>query len=131
MTWWNKYVGTKFKDKGRSPDGVDCWGLVCLIYKNEFGIDLPHYTECYESTNDKEILSELIANESDSKWVAVKNPKEGDVLVLKIDGMPFHVGIFIHDGAFIHCERGANTSIAKLNGFRWRGKIKGIYRWSN
>lgn len=127
--WWNKYVGTKFAEKGRSAEGVDCWGLVCLIYKNELGIDLPHYLECYNSTNDTQLLAKLIDDESKAKWVEQTTPKEFDVLVLKVDGLPFHVGIYTHDRKFIHCEKGFNTVVSKLDSMRWVGKMTGVFRW--
>lgn len=127
--WWNSYIGTKFKDKGRGADGVDCWGLVCLIYRNELGIELPSYTECYENTDDKNTLTDLIANEQKSKWAEVVNMRSFDVLVLKIDGLPYHIGIYTHDNKFVHCERGFNTVVAKLDSFRWQRRLMGAFRW--
>lgn len=129
MTWYNKYIGVPFAEKGRDLQGVDCWGLVCVIYEKEFGIKLPTYVECYNSTDDREILSRLIADESASHWVEQKKPKEFDVLVLNVDGLPFHVGIYTYDRKFIHCEKGFNTVHSKLDSFRWRNRLAGVYRW--
>lgn len=127
--WWNEYIGVKFKVKGRDKDGVDCWGLVRLVYAEQFNIELPDYLECYDSVDDKKALSELMGNEKNNGWVEQKEPKEGDTLLLRMDGVPFHVGIYTKDGMFIHCERGANTNHAKMNSFRWRNSVAGIYRW--
>ena len=40
-TWWNKYVGIPYAPGMSSRDGCDCWGLVRLVYREEFGTLLP------------------------------------------------------------------------------------------
>jgi len=40
-----KYLSIPFVDGGRPPDpGLDCWGLVMLVYKDLKHVDLPPYT---------------------------------------------------------------------------------------
>ena len=131
--WWNEYVGMKFGEKGRTHGCVDCWGLAYVVYKEQLKIELPTYIEYYNSTNDKKVLSDLFRKEeaSTTKWVEVQTPEAFDLLVLKVDGMPYHVGIYTHERRFLHCEKGFNTSIAKLDSFRWRKNLVGVFRWAN
>lgn len=119
----------KFAEKGRSVEGVDCWGLVKLVYENERGIDVPSYVDDYETTNDRQKISDIISSESAEKWEMVKEPREYDVVILDMRGIPMHVGIVTKPGHMIHCARGINTVHENFTTARWRHKIKGFARW--
>ena len=49
---WNDYVGVPYKLHGRDEDGLDCWGLVRLIYKEQKDIDLPSLSEEYFTADE-------------------------------------------------------------------------------
>ncbi len=126
--WWNEYIKTPFKEKGRGHDGCDCWGLVKLIYKEQLGIELPGYEEVYETTNDREILAATIKNERDSRWMHPDKPQPFDVIILNMAGMPMHVGIVTHKGHMIHCAKDVGTAHEKFNQLRWKNKVIGFAR---
>ena len=54
----NKYVGLRYLAGGRDVDGevsgVDCWGLVRLVYEREFGINLPGHDGVNRDTTSDE-----------------------------------------------------------------------------
>lgn len=128
--WWNKYLDFKFEDKGRNPKSGDCWGLLLQIYKNELDITVPDYTEFYQNTMDRQALADLIKQEKKT-WVEVKEPKEFDVVIINMRGVPMHIGVVTRNGFMIHCSRGVNTSHEKYNGIKWRNKIVGFERHSS
>lgn len=125
--WWNNYLDIRFKEKGRTAMGCDCWGLVRLIYQEQCSIPLPSYDDDYIATNNHEILSVLIDSES-RKWNQVEKPHEFDVVVLRLKGVPFHVGVVTRGGFMLHCSQGINTSHERLDSMRWKNRIIGYYR---
>ena len=127
--WWNKYVKIPFVEKGRSEEGVDCWGLVQLIYRNELGIELPSYLECYETTNDRDELAAVISDERACKWESPEEPKEFDVVILRMRGVPMHVGVVTKRGYMIHCARGIGTSLERPDSMRWNNNVMGFARY--
>lgn len=127
--WWNKYVKIPFGEKGRSEDNVDCWGLVQLIYRKELGIELPSYLECYETTNDRDKLATVISSERACKWQEPEEPKEFDVIILRMRGVPMHVGVVTKSGSMIHCARGIGTALERYDSMRWKNNVMGFARY--
>ena len=127
--WWNRYIGLPFAERGRDSNGVDCWGLVRLIYEHERGIILPSYSECYQSTNDREELSRIVDSERQQNWQETNQPQELDVIILNMRGVPMHVGLVTKPGFMIHSARGINTVHESYTGLRWRDKVIGFSRW--
>lgn len=127
--WVGHYIGLSFKEHGRNRLGVDCWGLVRLIYAERFSVALPSYVYAYPNTTSPEILGELVGKES-QKWkvVALGEERLGDVIVLRIHGHPMHVGIVIGDQQMLHIQTGINASIENYQNMRWKNRIVGFYR---
>lgn len=122
--WANKYIGIPYKDGGRDIDGLDCWGLVRLVYKNEYGIDLPSFNNEYVIT-DRERVNELF-NQYREGWLVEDKPKEGDVVLLRLLGEESHVGVLINDKQFLHVNYKTPAAIENLESVRWRNRIVGF-----
>ena len=129
--WWNKYLGDNFEIKGRGPDKFDCWGLVKYVYERDHPqkLILPGYDELYQNTNERENISNIIFSEKKKHWREISEPQEFDVVLLRMRGVPMHVGIVTGNGLMLHCSRGVGTSHEKYNGIRWRNKVLGFYRY--
>lgn len=128
MDWVQKYIGVEFEPCGRGPR-FDCWGLVWKVLTDEFGYDVPSYDDEYEKILDRAV-PRLFAEEA-KKWEQVSQPEPGDIVVLRIKGYPWHVGIVIEPGKMLHIPQNINACIEKYNGPLWKKRIEGFYRYRN
>lgn len=130
MYWPKKYMRMRFKDKGRDVSGVDCWGLVCLVFKNELGITLPDYGET--SVDDlRRVSAEMERNSNDENWLEVETPKEFDVAIMRFYGhrTTGHVGLITPDGKLLHIESETNVSLVPLSHPMVKNRLKGFRRF--
>jgi cell wall-associated NlpC family hydrolase len=124
------YIGLPYADRGRDArTGLDCWGLVRLFYAEQFGLDLPSHTERYLSCTAREQTAALVAHETARAWYAVAAPHYGDVVALTVYGRPFHVGVVLNDGLFLHTLRPSQGAVIEsLRAPVWAPRIDGYYR---
>lgn len=129
---FNKYIGILYRDKGRDFKGCDCWGLVRLIYQNEFDIVLPSYADNYLDSEEAVEISDLI-NREKLHWKAVPLGQErvGDVVVLRLLGYPMHVGIVIGKNRMLHIMKGINSVVEDYTRVAWKNRVTGIFRHVN
>lgn len=127
--WSNKYIGIPFKDGGRDSNGLDCWGLVRLIYKDEYNISLPSFNTHYSTVDDTERLEELISQYKEG-WIEANSPDEGCVVLFKTMGSITHVGVLINKNQFLHINEGTNVTIESLDSTRWNKRVIGYYKYN-
>jgi sulfur carrier protein ThiS len=125
---FEKYIGIPFKEKGRDSSGLDCWGLVRLIYKQEYSINLPSFVEDYELSDDARI-GELFAQYKEG-WETSAKPEAGCVVVFRMFGTESHVGIVVDNSHFIHVREGRDSVIESLESGKWFKRIIGFYNYS-
>lgn len=122
------YMGIPFLVGGRGEEGVDCWGLVRLVYRDALGIQL----DAYEDTDgkEKEVTAEKIRLE-EVGWLDVprQDTRVGDLVILIIKGFPWHVGVLVEPDRFVHADpiRGGVVK-ERLNAVHWRSRICGFRR---
>lgn len=129
--WAADYIGLPFREKGRDRDGVDCWGLVRLVLAEQFGLKVPSYSEDYDEARPGPALADLIEREARA-WVKVLGGSEraGDVVVLRVNGRPFHVGMVLARPWMMHVEAGLGAVRERYDGRAWGRRVLGFYRWA-
>ena len=123
---YNKYIGLPYKDNGRDENGIDCWGLARLFYKQELNIDLPSYEDIYTTSYDPAV-SEAI-NKYKDNWELTKSAKSGDLCLFNIYGEPAHVGVYVGSRKFLHAREGKDSVIESLDSPQWSKRFQGFYR---
>ncbi|MDX1539978.1 MAG: NlpC/P60 family protein [Geminicoccaceae bacterium] len=124
-----------FKEHGRGWDGLDCWGLVWLGYREVLGIDLPSYAEEYDTTRGRledgspnRKLSDLIVGKRDLSWVRVYDLQPMNVALFRYASAPLHVGLVIDARDMVHVERGAEVAVEPHAGPAWGPRLLGYWR---
>lgn len=124
-----KYIGIPYKHLGRGMDGLDCLGLIIIVYKEILGVklfDVNDYDEKW-SWQGKNLFEDNYCKE----WERVLMPKIWDMVLIKNGkGIVNHAGIVISNGRFIHCIK-AGVVISKLADNAWKGRIAGYFRYKN
>ena len=129
--WACNYIGLPYKPHGRSRSGTDCWGFICMVLEEQFGISIPLYEGVsYETENDRGHIAAYMTEQRDLHWKRI-DPDEarpGDVILFRMLGVPIHVGVLCGEGLFLHCERGCNSCVERLQSSAWKRRIEGFYR---
>lgn len=146
--WTQHYKGIKYKEMGKSSEGVYCWGLVWLIYQRELALDVGQYGEVEYTTKHKQrqYVQSVIEAEAACHWVQVAgaeptNGKNGyhslvwtrprrmfDVILFKMGGFATHVGVLCSRQHFIHIIEGTQVTIEELGSPSWVHRQIGVYR---
>ncbi|KRL90906.1 cell wall-associated hydrolase [Lactobacillus kalixensis DSM 16043] len=82
-----KQVGKAYVSGSAGPSAFDCSGLVQYVYRNAAGVNLTRttYTQVKEG-----------------KSVSMSNLKKGDLLFWGSASAPYHVGIYVGNGQYVH-----------------------------
>lgn len=125
---FEKYIGIPYVEKGRDASGVDCWGLVRLIYKNEYNISLPNFSSEYTIDDDARI-GELFSQYKEG-WEQLSYPEPGTVVLFRMYGIDSHIGVIVSPTHFIHVREGRDSVIESLANTKWSKRITGYYKYS-
>lgn len=119
-----------FIEGGRDRKGVDCWGLLVLLFKEFMDTELPTYSGiAYKGGNHEEAAFDLQRlRDTQDIFYEVDEPKFGDIVLLTLLGRPLHVGFAINKTEMIHIAPKCGVVLENFRGGKWRRKIVGFYR---
>ncbi len=94
------WEGTKYQYGGLDKRGIDCSGLVYLIYQEVYHQQIPRTT-----SQQVEIIKRKYENQF----------KEGDLVFFDFDGKKFsHVGLYLQNGYYVHASTKRGVMVEKL-----------------
>ena len=127
--WSDRFVGLPYLDLGRERDGCDCWGLACIIYREELSISLPDYLG-YANTDERAEIAALVSGATTSPlWVPVNGQAMAfDVALFRRGRLTSHVGIVVSHGLMIHMAEAEMARIEHYNTGHWAPRLVGHYR---
>lgn len=115
------YMAIPYEPNGRDYNGADCYGVVYLALR-ELGYDPPDYGPI----QDHHIPKQINVATGEDVWEETK-PEPGVVVLLRIEGRPFHVGFMMDKRAMIHMERDG-CYIDEIDSPGWKNRVLGFYR---
>lgn len=95
------YIGIPFVAHGDTHEGVSCWGLVQLYYREQLGIELKSYD--YGPEDRREIALAVNEAVASGEWFIVVQPIDGDVVTMAHRERPYHLG-FYAAGKVVHAN---------------------------
>lgn len=99
------WLGTPHRLGGMSRRGIDCSGLVVILYEDLFGEQLPRTTAA------------LIHR---GRRVARRNLTPGDLVFFKPGSKARHVGIYLGHGEFVHASTSHGVMISRMDDVFWQ-----------
>jgi cell wall-associated NlpC family hydrolase len=127
-SWVSRYVGIPFVSGGRDGAGCDCYGLIRLVLLEEFGYRLPELTNSYDACCTAEInplFNQYLPLLSGERIVKAE---AGAVAVIRVRGLPSHVGVFVDGEYILHTLRKIGAHCTRMGSGFLRGGLEGIYR---
>ncbi len=102
--FFEEWKSVKHRMGGMSKRGVDCSGLVQLMFKNQFDVKIPRTTASQVRLG---------------KTVSKNKLKAGDLVFFKTNRHTRHVGIYLKDNIFIHTSSSKGVMKSRLNQNYW------------
>jgi hypothetical protein len=118
--WTDEYLGLPWWEGGGDRNGVSCWGLAALVYRERCGTDLPAYSERMDAAERLEIEAILKGGQA-WPWrsVAAGEERELDLVTFAVKGMESHVGIVAWSGRMLHVSKGGTSRIERYREEKW------------
>lgn len=131
--WVSRYVGTPYVPGGATAAGADCWGLLTLVWREQFGRPLPPYAgERWRPQAAAQAVGDDAAG-----YVVQFDPvpagaeRLGDGVLLRMRGHPLHVGLVVEPGLMLHTHERADACLERYDSWRWARRILGFYRYAS
>lgn len=124
--WVNNYIGIPYKFAGYGMDGADCWGLVRMILRREYGKELPAYA--HDDPSQHRIAAIVDSVLPTAPVEKVTDPEPGDLVLLTITGYPCHIGVVAGAGLMVHTLFKHDSALESYAGSRWAKRLEGFYR---
>jgi cell wall-associated NlpC family hydrolase len=111
MSWASEYTRRPeipYVIGGSTRNGVDCWGIVVLVYREQLEIELPHYSADWAGDYELAEIDRVVRGAA-SKWIEVHDaPRAFDVHTFRGQhGKVEHIGVDvgITGGWMLHARR--------------------------
>lgn len=132
VTAARKYLGCRFRHRGRGPAHFDCAGLILQALKDcgAHGLyDLPTYGREPHRDGLREAVRRNLGEPVSGVW------QPGDVALMAFETEPMHVallGDYPHGGlSVIHAYAAVRRVVEHRMDATWADRVVEVYRWAS
>ncbi len=127
--WAEGYVGLPYAVMGRDRAGVDCWGLLRLVWQEVCGITVEGFEAKYRGHAERAVLDALIKGEMPLHRPLLPGTELPlDAVFFRQAGHVSHCGLIVGDGLMLHASAGHLTKIDDYRRGLWARRLFAIYR---
>lgn len=128
VSWSDGYLGLPWSAGGRheAGAGLDCWGLLRMVYEMELGIKLPSFVG-HNPCSGKTVAA-VMADNMD-RWKPVDKPQPFDGVLLRKGQFACHVGVMVDRWRFLHVDEDIESCVERIDSPLWRRRALGNYRY--
>lgn len=128
---YDDLIGVPYLDHGRTTAGLDCWGLVLLVYAR-LGLTVPDVF----AGQDQRTVRERQEDQPALDWIAslfgawrrVPQPEPGCAVAIgNVEGAAVHVGVIVEPFRMLHALRKTGVVLSRVDHAPWAEKVLGFY----
>lgn len=120
-----------YKHRGRGYDGVDCYGLIIIFYRDFLGIELLDVCRDYDEDWAFKGIRDYFIENYHRQFEKVTKPKLYDIILFQNKkGIANHGGVVLQNGKFIHCSKDG-VNISRYSEENFKRRFNGFYRYKN
>lgn len=105
--WVNDYVGIPYAVGGRDRNGLDCWGLLCVVFREQRGVELPDWhAERDAMRSTVRAISRGVADSMHDDLARRLDAPEPWAIVISERGIAaYHAGLCVGRHHVLHASR--------------------------
>lgn len=99
-SWINQYIGIPYKIGGEDRNGIDCYGLVYLVMREQFNVLLPSHGKHINCKRVlmRELTSGFLKQLEFGQIYQVEKPRDFDLMIQQRARAVLHIGVFVNNG---------------------------------
>jgi cell wall-associated NlpC family hydrolase len=130
-SWSNVYISLPWRARGADRRGVDCYGLLRLVYRERLGLELVSYADRYVTADERVEIAAIIAEAceiGDWRRIAPGTERCFDVALFRFHGVESHLAIVTRPGVALHVDTHNGAHLIRYREQPWSFRLTGFCR---